>query len=359
VLDTNVLLSYLDLLASFASHFGKMDASPVLLFVPVVVLQELDGLKKDDGKLGMLARKANQWLLEEARQKNRTGKGIIRGQQQGMMFRGQTRKGRYDERSNDDIILESCVFLASTHRLPPGKVVLLSADRNLCAKCELEGLHSVTLADGWSRNKLVQAILPGYHDHSSTVQSRPSAANYTPTSVVQMDDITMDVDSSSEPLHPSRIVMPQHPLEQLYDRLIEQLRALAEEAVQAERIRQEGELGSAASIHSRSAQSRLSSVPLPVGDEWMQGSPKDWLPLLASFPLPDPTQRARAKMARGVPPSLVSFLTPPGQRGGRRPQDWSRGDWLRAISDLGNYVPSRDLNLIRQDVESTFEKLLQ
>ncbi|KDQ21050.1 hypothetical protein BOTBODRAFT_327271 [Botryobasidium botryosum FD-172 SS1] len=155
VLDTNVLLSYLDLLASFASHFGKMDASPVLFFVPAVVLQELDGLKKDDGKLGMLARKANQWLLEEARQKNRTGRGIVRGQHQGMMFRGQTRKGRYDERSNDDIILESCVFLAATHRLPPGKVVLLSADRNLCAKCELEGKGLIMMGS-------IKQVLLGY-----------------------------------------------------------------------------------------------------------------------------------------------------------------------------------------------------
>ncbi|KDQ21049.1 hypothetical protein BOTBODRAFT_327293 [Botryobasidium botryosum FD-172 SS1] len=172
-----------------------------------------------------------------------------------------------------------------------------------------------------------------------------------------MDDITMDVDLSEGP-HAPRVVMPQHPLEQLYDRLIEQLRALAEEAVQAERIRIEGELGSAASIHSRSARSRFGSAPLPVGDEWIQGSPRDWLPLLASFPLPGmpAAPRTRAK-AKGAPPSLLSFLTPPGQPGGRRARDWSRGDWLRAVSELADYVPSRDLGFIRQDVESTFATL--
>lgn len=144
-----------------------------------------------------------------------------------------------------------------------------------------------------------------------------------------------------------------HPLDRLYSRVLEQLRSIAAEAVEAERIRRtSGDAVRERSIYSRSA------APLPEGDGWMQGPPKEWLALLATFPLPDPARGAAAtKKSVSELPNLMSFLTPSDQRGGRSPRLWSRGDWFRAIADLRSFVPSRDVAHIRQDVETTFEQL--
>lgn len=106
-LDTNVLLTHLDLLAHIhnllladavaaavvgGGHGRRLPLT--LLVIPVVVLRELDGLKNSSRNqalgggtktsrhavgLGELARRANRWLVEAKERERRAGAGVLQG----------------------------------------------------------------------------------------------------------------------------------------------------------------------------------------------------------------------------------------------------------------------------------------
>lgn len=89
ILDTSLLLSSLKVLKQLAKFLkGNVEqCGSVELVIPGIVVQELDGLKdssRDEhvsGRtLGQCSREASVWLLDELRERNRTGKGLVRGQ---------------------------------------------------------------------------------------------------------------------------------------------------------------------------------------------------------------------------------------------------------------------------------------
>lgn len=67
VVDTNILLHYLDVVQRFAED-AEHHSFPALIVVPGVVIYELDAQKNRDG-LAWLARRASAWLLKQIKEK--------------------------------------------------------------------------------------------------------------------------------------------------------------------------------------------------------------------------------------------------------------------------------------------------
>ncbi|KAL2913083.1 hypothetical protein HK105_207428 [Polyrhizophydium stewartii] len=155
VVDTNFLIANLSLLRK------TVDVMPsdMFIMVPLTVLRELDGLKKsardtvnhDDIKgrlrvsLGDCARQANLFLHKVFS----SNSPLFRGQSVSDVREGAEQTGI----SNDDRILECCLFCAETIT---ASVTLLSNDKNLCVKammnsistiCDFRGNHTDLVAE--------------------------------------------------------------------------------------------------------------------------------------------------------------------------------------------------------------------
>ncbi|KAH8929134.1 hypothetical protein BT69DRAFT_1346103 [Atractiella rhizophila] len=177
ILDTNVLISHLSLLTSLFSLLHPSYRSPTtpLFIIPHIVLSELDGLKHSDRmvplpsdgaagagrprgpsqvKLGVLARRANETVLELIRQ----WPEVIRGQRRRETLR---KKGTSSHLSGDDLILDCCLYFRHNHR-PTGFLGLLSEDKNLCLKTEGEGIPSLNGLSTWNAEKLLSQLDPNY-----------------------------------------------------------------------------------------------------------------------------------------------------------------------------------------------------
>ena len=67
VLDTNVLLEYLDVVQTFVEEV-ESQSIPVLVIAPGAVIYELDG-QKNRGGLSWFARRASTWLLKKVKER--------------------------------------------------------------------------------------------------------------------------------------------------------------------------------------------------------------------------------------------------------------------------------------------------
>jgi len=67
VLDTNILLEFLEVIQAFVSEVEEQGL-PVLLVIPGVVIYELDGQKNREG-LSWFARRASTWLLKKVKER--------------------------------------------------------------------------------------------------------------------------------------------------------------------------------------------------------------------------------------------------------------------------------------------------
>ncbi|KAJ1950214.1 hypothetical protein EC988_004472, partial [Linderina pennispora] len=131
VIDTNYLLSSLDLIKSLASIALQ---HKLVIVVPWVVVQELDGLKTahkskmtSNGQVGstsFLAREAIRYFEQEL---GRVG-SALRGQKRSESLK--------DETVNDDQILDCCLYFMEKFGLP---VTILSRDRNMNVKARING----------------------------------------------------------------------------------------------------------------------------------------------------------------------------------------------------------------------------
>lgn len=72
VLDTNILLEFLDIIQTFVSEV-EQHGLPVYIIIPGAVLYELDSQKNRNG-LSWFARRASTWLLKKVKER-RTVKG--------------------------------------------------------------------------------------------------------------------------------------------------------------------------------------------------------------------------------------------------------------------------------------------
>jgi rRNA-processing protein FCF1 len=127
VVDTNVLLANLTLVENMKNY------PSVTLVIPTAVVRELDGLKVGRGQTAKGARVAIhslRKLLEETR-------STLRFQTIDEVPRSYSHRGH--TRSNDDRILDCCLFYAEMEQEEDQKVILLTNDVALQVKAESFG----------------------------------------------------------------------------------------------------------------------------------------------------------------------------------------------------------------------------
>lgn len=147
IVDTNFILSHLavlDQLKNIGVDHG------LRLVVPIEVVHELDGLKRlnkaesSGEKVSTLARKANDWVHKCLACSVPTVQG------QGM-------KQRLNKLlTHDDAILDCCLYFQQEY--PNTLQVLMSNDKNLCAKALLNGILTVTYERGMSASLIAQKV---------------------------------------------------------------------------------------------------------------------------------------------------------------------------------------------------------
>lgn len=164
VVDTNVLLDHIRILRNFVEDvaFAKV---PITVICPGIVLHELDRQKTESDSLGRRARIATDWMLREVTRKDLL-QPIVKGQAQKETCKS-TKNWKVKDRgevwsNNDDHIVDCCKYFESK-----AATVLYSCDKNLCLRCDQEGLrfisppppHEYTSLD---LIKCILGILPEY-----------------------------------------------------------------------------------------------------------------------------------------------------------------------------------------------------
>lgn len=131
---------------------------------------------------------------------------------------------------------------------------------------------------------------------------------------------------------PDLIILPPHPLNQLHDQLraylTQQLPTLMQETIDEVRRQQQlqAEQDKMISIHARPQ--RLLVILLPKEEDWQGWSVQEsllWLDNVVPAAKNRPTANASAK-------KLANFITPYGERGGRKGESWGRGKLSCLIS---------------------------
>ena len=153
VLDTNFLISHLnivDTLKNIASDYG------LKLIIPVYVVQELDGLKNSDrlhnssdGKftgetVSQLATWANRWIYHALAE----SLAVVKGQKLSQRISKDLVK--------DDAIFDCCLYFKQTY--PQSLVILLSNDKNLCAKALSNDVLTVSFREDMSARLIAKTI---------------------------------------------------------------------------------------------------------------------------------------------------------------------------------------------------------
>ncbi|KAF8914004.1 PIN domain-containing protein [Gymnopilus junonius] len=134
VVDTNILLHHLEVLAQFVDDVERLTI-PVIVVVPGAVVLELDGQKNREG-LAWFARRATAWLLEKIRERK-----CVKGQAQEETCKS-TGNWKIQERGelsvgdmyNDGLILDCCMYLGRGR-----PTVLCTGDNNLSILCQAQG----------------------------------------------------------------------------------------------------------------------------------------------------------------------------------------------------------------------------
>lgn len=156
----------------------------------------------------------------------------------------------------------------------------------------------------------------------------------------------MELDGSSS--HRQQNVPPSHPLSVVHDQLrvylIATLPGVVAQGVEQLRQLEEEERG--ISIHARTK----GRPPIPSEEEQAGWTPSQSILWLDKV-LP----------AAGCSPSaarkFAEFVKPYGENGGRRGQDWARGDWLATCDSLDRYCGAGLGRELREAVERAYEEL--
>ncbi|KAJ1719865.1 hypothetical protein LPJ53_005436 [Coemansia erecta] len=166
VVDTNYFLSNLSLIRALSS---RALSRGLVVVVPSVVFQELDGLKLST-KVNMstqglkdvstLARAATRFLDENLGQPG----NALRGQKLSEWLR--------QEQINDDKILDCCLYFIERHKLP---VAILSEDRSLNVKARSNGCATCGqwTKDASSLISEIEKLLLGTGRKVATVETNP------------------------------------------------------------------------------------------------------------------------------------------------------------------------------------------
>ncbi|KAI8137293.1 PIN domain-containing protein [Fennellomyces sp. T-0311] len=168
VLDTNFLISNLGYLKALTAE-AELQPGSLLVIVPWIVVQELDGLKMRNkiqggrdggGNVGDLARIAMRFLEDALRKKR-------------MWLRGQKTDEIFDRNARltkgDDSILDCCRYFQQIVR----PVTLFTNDRNLAIKAMIHEITSLSSENKAQMMEYASALAPPtphYHEQQQHVQ---------------------------------------------------------------------------------------------------------------------------------------------------------------------------------------------
>ncbi|TDL29483.1 hypothetical protein BD410DRAFT_848600 [Rickenella mellea] len=337
VLDTNILLRYLEVIEQFTEDLEKCSLSPlVTIVIPGIVVQELDYQKKGRNEnLAWFSRTASTWILKKLKEHK-----TVRGQSYGETCQ---RSGKWTIRdmgeSNDSLIVDCALYFK---RKQGQRVFVVSEDKNLSSMALFNDLAAINPNAKWSSRELAAQIFghgcpvlrnfrgyqPSYRNSKVKKALDDELGPQPPAQVTDSDD-TMEVDddytSNIEESEPP----PSHILDSTHLQIIQHFTILL--LVLVERVAshmfkqvEQKRSGSAASIHAPE------SGPPPK-------TAADCVEYLIDF--------RSGKFPRSAPPDslgliqaggarLRDFLTKPYQRGARRGQDWTRADWVYCLTVL-------------------------
>jgi rRNA-processing protein FCF1 len=197
VVDTNFILSHLDIIDSLAKLNVKYHHKIV---IPVTVVKELDGLKMSkrttndntvDGKtVGHLARWANSWIFQKLADLNSS----VRAQ----------KLREFIDRSavKDDAILDYCLFLQQKEN---ALVILLSNDKNLCMKALANDVLTVSYRKGMTADLIAAKAFTENQSQATGIVNHYNHLQITGPSTTEKRYQQQESDSYQSPITDRRI----------------------------------------------------------------------------------------------------------------------------------------------------------
>uniref|UniRef100_A0A060TBY3 ARAD1B12408p n=1 Tax=Blastobotrys adeninivorans TaxID=409370 RepID=A0A060TBY3_BLAAD len=183
VVDTNFMVSHLDLVKEIRALLERQNLPKRAIVVPWVVVQELDGLKAKSS-VTHLARAANTWIYETLANRNAWVVGQKLTEIEDLSLKG------------DDAILDCCRYFQTKYN---ALTVILSNDRNLCAKSLIHEVRTVSYAEGMTADQIVQVVSAEADRISGTHTVLPTHQNVGHAGEDAMDiSADMDIDMMSD-----------------------------------------------------------------------------------------------------------------------------------------------------------------
>ncbi|KDQ64609.1 hypothetical protein JAAARDRAFT_28248 [Jaapia argillacea MUCL 33604] len=325
VIDTNILLHHLEALDSFTADIDKFRL-PVSIIIPGIVVEELDGQKKQNKDvLPWLARKASTWILEKYRLRR-----CVRGQAQSetCMSSGDWRKrdNYMYVNSNDDLIVDCCKYFRLTRQLD---VAVCTGDTNLGNKCIPEGIRLVRPREKWTSHDISLELFRG--EVNLNVSTGPSS--FEDEDVMMIDiDLPPPTTSTRNPYD----LEPKHAWDLLHREVISTFTVLLRELVRRVGGRDVARTRTEGAALSRYASKFMTKVL----DDWDASDCLDYLgtkkPILKS------TTRVAWFLAK-------PYVSGVGARIGR---DWPRQDWITAVETLQRVASDWQDAMMMETLES-------
>ncbi|KXN86430.1 Transcriptional protein swt1 [Leucoagaricus sp. SymC.cos] len=310
VADTNILLDHIRILKSLVEDIAFVRV-PITIICPGIVLHELDCQKNDTG-LGRRARNATDWMLREVTRKD-LPQPIVKGQAQRETCR-QSKNWKTKDRSeawsnNDDLIIDCCKYFESK-----AATVLYTCDKNLCLRCDQEGLRFISPPSpnqytSLDLVKCIQGILPEYGAYLNKIVQNYSRV--VRNNSKQDEGMTVDDDIV--------VQVPQATLvhQQVIDRFVPLLRGLVQQIGDAE-IENVQKSSNSASRYAPKWQQNNKPV-----EEWEVGECLEFL------------QHKKRTVFTNPDPPLERFLRHPYSRNGALSgAEWAASAWRAAVASL-------------------------
>ncbi|KAG0709744.1 PIN domain-containing protein [Suillus ampliporus] len=319
VLDTNILLDYLDVIQAFVAEVEEQGL-PVMVIIPGVVIYELDGQKNRE-RLSWFARRASTWLLKKVKERR-----TVKGQALDETCKASRNWKKRDldavlefgsERSNDSLIIDCCKYFLHIRQR---RTFLCSKDKLLTVEAESESVSTISPdRDAFCSRDIAQALFgfeasrfkfSGYHP--TYRNSSVNLIQATPTSEPDDDGMDIDDDCSSVP----QLLHPSHSLDLLHLQVIEYFTGLLLELVARIAGPEVQSFG-----RNISASKHAPAFSRKGFATWGALECLDYIGTKKSLPK--------------TSPRVDTFMTRPYEGvGARRGQDWSRRDWETALKGL-------------------------
>lgn len=341
MLDTNVLLGYLDVLDQFIRD-SESCLAPIQIVVPGIVVQELDYQKcSRSADLQWNARMASTWILEQLKRK-RTVKGQAYGET--LQVSGTWKKRDGKDMSNDDLIVDCCLYFGNRHR----RVVVASADHNLCTNALSQSIAIINPRDTkkWSSRLLATHV---FNDRPDTEQialnfGGPSEIRRSkcqrealekdlgeqpPPQYLEKESDGMEIDDGhGMDFEPSR----EHLLDNLHRQVLGHFTSLLMELVR--RVAPQLFSQDAIGVGNVSIHSPLAGLIRKPGAQWKAADCVQLLSTTSTGIFPKSATHGDIRTIKAGSTRLASFVTDPYEDCGRKGQEWSRADWYFCLEVL-------------------------